>query len=178
MNNSYPEKGMLLRSYKVSYISGIASFPKIQRGLLMQLYTEGIVFSGKSFPFIWIPYHCVFSFVLVVGYGSRLDYRPSDMGSAKVIELTYRNSNNQKGMLKFELAPTINVFKDHRTRMELIPFMKANGIFDKFMKVSPLSQEPQADIYSQIEKLAELHHAGILTDEEFTAKKAELLKRI
>ncbi len=33
-------------------------------------------------------------------------------------------------------------------------------------------------IVGQIRKLAELHEAGILTDEEFTAKKAELLERL
>jgi hypothetical protein len=33
-------------------------------------------------------------------------------------------------------------------------------------------------VVTQIRKLAELHEAGILTEEEFTAKKAELLARI
>lgn len=33
-------------------------------------------------------------------------------------------------------------------------------------------------IIDQIRKLAELHEEGILTEEEFTAKKAELLSRL
>ena len=33
-------------------------------------------------------------------------------------------------------------------------------------------------ITRQIRKLAELHEEGILTDEEFTAKKTELLSRL
>ncbi|MFP5329801.1 MAG: SHOCT domain-containing protein [Alphaproteobacteria bacterium] len=33
-------------------------------------------------------------------------------------------------------------------------------------------------IMDQIRKLAELHAAGILTEEEFTAKKSELLSRL
>lgn len=33
-------------------------------------------------------------------------------------------------------------------------------------------------IVDQIRKLAELHEAGILTEEEFAAKKAELLARL
>lgn len=32
--------------------------------------------------------------------------------------------------------------------------------------------------FDQIRKLAELHDAGILTDEEFTTKKTELLARL
>jgi len=35
-----------------------------------------------------------------------------------------------------------------------------------------------ADPTEQIVKLAELHKAGVLTDEEFAMKKVELLKRI
>jgi len=37
---------------------------------------------------------------------------------------------------------------------------------------------PSGDILAQIEKLADLNRAGILTDEEFAAKKAELLARL
>lgn len=33
-------------------------------------------------------------------------------------------------------------------------------------------------IVNQIKQLAELHEAGILTEEEFTAKKSELLARL
>jgi hypothetical protein len=36
----------------------------------------------------------------------------------------------------------------------------------------------EADIFSTIEKLADLHRKGILGDEEFAAKKAELLSRL
>jgi hypothetical protein len=32
--------------------------------------------------------------------------------------------------------------------------------------------------FEQIRRLGELHEAGILTDEEFAAKKAELLRRL
>jgi hypothetical protein len=36
----------------------------------------------------------------------------------------------------------------------------------------------QADVMTQIQRLAELHSAGALTDEEFATKKAELLDRL
>ncbi len=44
--------------------------------------------------------------------------------------------------------------------------------------VSPPISTPPEDVFGAIERLAELHQKGILTDEEFTAKKAELLSRI
>ncbi len=41
-----------------------------------------------------------------------------------------------------------------------------------------IQQESHGDILSQLEKLAQLKDAGILTEEEFTAKKTELLLKI
>lgn len=40
------------------------------------------------------------------------------------------------------------------------------------------SQVSSEDIFSMLERLAELHKNGMLTDEEFATKKAELLARI
>ena len=40
------------------------------------------------------------------------------------------------------------------------------------------SQVSSEDIFATLERLAELHKNGVLTDEEFAAKKAELLARI
>lgn len=43
---------------------------------------------------------------------------------------------------------------------------------------SPSSQPTDGDIFAMIERLADLHAKGILSDEEFTQKKTELLKRV
>ena len=40
------------------------------------------------------------------------------------------------------------------------------------------SPESSIDVLAQIEKLGQLHDTGVLTDEEFQAKKAELLQRV
>ena len=37
---------------------------------------------------------------------------------------------------------------------------------------------PEGDIFNKIEQLAELKKKGILTEDEFASKKAELLKQI
>jgi hypothetical protein len=37
---------------------------------------------------------------------------------------------------------------------------------------------PATDMFATLERLAELRHKGILSEEEFAAKKAELLRRI
>ncbi|NJO18442.1 MAG: SHOCT domain-containing protein [Thioploca sp.] len=49
-------------------------------------------------------------------------------------------------------------------------------------KVEPLTkpadQSPQQDIFSTIKKLAELKQQGIISEQEFEAKKNELLSRL
>lgn len=40
------------------------------------------------------------------------------------------------------------------------------------------SPKASEDVLPQVEKLGQLHDAGVLTDEEFQAKKAELLQRL
>jgi hypothetical protein len=42
----------------------------------------------------------------------------------------------------------------------------------------PAATGHEADIFAKIERLADLHQKGILTPEEFTAKKVELLSRL
>jgi len=44
--------------------------------------------------------------------------------------------------------------------------------------VSTQSVAPEADVFATIEKLAQLHAKGILSDEEFASKKAELMSRL
>ncbi len=47
------------------------------------------------------------------------------------------------------------------------------------VSLPPMAEERgEGDIFEQIEKLAELHHRGVLSDQEFAAKKTELLQRI
>jgi hypothetical protein len=43
---------------------------------------------------------------------------------------------------------------------------------------SPAASENEADVFAAIERLAELHGKGILTDDEYGQKKAELLSRL
>ncbi len=43
---------------------------------------------------------------------------------------------------------------------------------------SPVTEDFKPDIYEQLAKLGELRNAGVLTDQEFETKKAELLNRI
>jgi len=54
----------------------------------------------------------------------------------------------------------------------------ASSVIQRGTPGTPALAAAQPDVVGQIEKLASLHDAGILTDEEFAAKKAELLERL
>jgi hypothetical protein len=93
----------------------------------------------------------------------------------------------------------ITGFSQQQSRGGSLTFSSQHGLVDvASLPVAPTStgtaQEPDApmasssataapathgiDIVATIEKLAELHRKGILSDEEFTAKKTELLSRL
>ncbi|MFJ7968510.1 SHOCT domain-containing protein [Streptomyces sp. NPDC096324] len=54
----------------------------------------------------------------------------------------------------------------------------ASSVIQRGQHGAPAGAAPQPDVVEQIAKLASLHDAGILTNEEFAEKKAELLKRL
>lgn len=55
--------------------------------------------------------------------------------------------------------------------------LRVHGIREKFRATAP-AEGSTGNIPEQISRLSELHGAGILTDDEFAAKKAELLARM
>ena len=179
MNNGFHQYGALLKQYRVNYISGLKNVPKIRRKLSLLLHSEGFVLSGKNFPFVWIPYHSVVDFKLSNGYGSYWTYAGvSDALYEKMIHIAFPAQNEESIYLILEMAVSCFQMANYKASSELFSFVNTSGISARFHVNKQISSEPNTNIYAQIEKLAELHHAGILTDEEFTAKKAELLKRI
>lgn len=54
----------------------------------------------------------------------------------------------------------------------------ASSVIKRGAQGTPAVAAAQSDVVGQLEKLGSLRDAGILTDEEFAAKKAELLKRL
>jgi hypothetical protein len=59
-------------------------------------------------------------------------------------------------------------------------FYQADAPSGSFQAAAPSGDAPrgQSDILAAIDRLGDLHHRGILSDEEFRSKKAELLSRL
>ena len=85
-------------------------------------------------------------------------------------------------ILRVEMLTGITIYNQAAKCKEFMDVLRQNKILGKFKKAenvaeaAPAKAEP--DAMEQLKKLAELKDAGILTEEEFNAKKAELLARI
>ena len=173
---SINQQGTLLKTYKVKYVSGLAHLYKVPKNISMQLYTEGFNFFGRDFPLLWIPYNSVMEFKISKDGLSYLKQTWLEGLNERIIDIFYLNSNQEKISIKVEMPPPPFVFLEFTTLEDLKATMKVHRISDKFISAPAVNLS--LDVMGQIERLAELHKSGALTDIEFQAKKAELLKRL
>jgi uncharacterized membrane protein YdbT with pleckstrin-like domain len=111
--------------------------------------------------------------VNAIHFEQKIWERALGLGDLKV------DSASVEGVSEFE-----NIRKPNRVQNEVYLQMESNEN-RKFDRVSQgintqltASQTPQQSITDQIEKLGELRDKGVLSEEEFQAKKAELLQRM
>jgi hypothetical protein len=89
------------------------------------------------------------------------------------------DSKKQKEAREFALK--INTLAARAERWDAVRSdqeARANAATKASGEAAPQPSPPEADILDQIRKLGELRDSGILTEEEFGAKKAQLLERI
>lgn len=86
------------------------------------------------------------------------------------IELLVQGSyKTMSGMVKLEADRIIAIYNG---------FKKNIRAEEKELKKQSVQQQSQPDVLEQIKKLASLKEAGILSEEEFTSKKTELLSKL
>ena len=85
--------------------------------------------------------------------------------------------NSQYGLIDVASLPVISVdgVAPYAPPNAPAPSMQPNNGFGSFNNASGSSQQ---DVFATIEKLADLRTKGILSDDEFATKKAELLSRV
>ena len=173
-----PTPPKLLKTYSVNYIFGLPGIPGVIRKISMHFYDNGFLFRGENFRELWIPHNIIIDFKISSGWGSAIGYGGvANALSEKIINIDYVTVNGDRFFLKFEMAVSIHHIKNDNVCKELFGLMYQHKIFNKFLR--PYSAgKPQSDTPTLIQKLSSLHKQGILTDDEFKTKKAELLKRL
>lgn len=107
--------------------------------------------------------------------GKSVDYGLADIASIQWVNNGFKQANT-----------VIITATESKTEVRLVEPAEGQMFVDavrvavqkKKLPSTAASAVAKPDIVGQIRQLGELHQAGILTDEEFSAKKAELLKRL
>jgi len=163
---------------RVHCMFGFPNQKKMIRTMFLHLMSDGFRLTCEKGE-LFIPYERIVSFktigrVFFVALKSYYDQFQTG------IELEYLSNDGARNVIQLQFFASIPVSmeKNDAALKDMLTKMKQNHIFEKFACAQPPKQQETPDIISQIERLGELHKAGILTDAEFESKKAELLKRL
>lgn len=184
-----PAEGAIQR-YGVIYIGGLPEFSKKKSGEIgFNIMPDKFILKATSTSKEWfadmvIPYDKIQGFEIVKRTVSNtemlLSTSGSDMKSLEQennIEITFVNTDEKKLVLRLEMLTGVSVYGQAGKCRELIDVLRQNDIYDQLIKKDN-AQSSNNDVLSQIEKLSSLLEKGILSQEEYQSKKAELLNKL
>ena len=187
-----PQEGGLQR-YEVTYRGGHPDYP-MSKGInkypyiIMDVMPDRFSFLPKElstwFSGFELPYSQVVSIDIVertISFtesmlGSGNDN--SDLRQKNVMEIKYVDKAGDEYVMRNEMLTGTTVMGQARVCQEMLDLLRAHKILKLFRgeiaKVTPVPT-PQTDAVEQIKRMKELLEMGILTQEEFDAKKKQLL---
>lgn len=179
-----------LETYKVIYKGGLVDLPKSKAAdISMQMWDNRFefhpTFSSKKFwNLLVIPYSSISDISIVDRQVSTFESIAGGLDSRQLnqknnIHITYTSPAGDT-LLRFEMLSGVTVMGQAAKCQEFEDRLRTHRAREQFAPTASGSQQPSAgdDVPAQITKLAELNQQGILSDEEFAAKKAELLSRM
>ena len=189
-----PIEGSIAR-YQVVYLGG---FPKKPNGKMdptafgfnimpdsfifkPELETKNSWFGDELFT---IPYDRVVKFEIVKRQVSNTEFLLSSSSDTKSLEqenniqITHLDDEGNELMARVEMLTGVSIYGQAQKCRELLDLLRENKILGKLNKDTSKPAAPADDPLEQLKKLNALKEAGILSDEEFNAKKAELLSKV
>jgi len=184
-----------LDTYKVIYRGGLADLPKAKIGeIRLQVWDnrfelQPTISSQKFWQPLVIPYSAIREVSIVDRQESTFEALAGGLDSRQLneknnIHIDY-SSGSAEALLRLEMLSGVTVMGQARKCREFQDRLRVHGVTAQFAGAAPSGQHgAQArfngpvDIPGQIAKLADLHAQGILSDQEFEAKKADLLSRM
>ncbi len=177
-----------VKGYQTVYLGGHPDNPKKVAGIVdLQLLENCFLVkhrvAEKYLKTFEIPYRAVTDFAIVdrtlstanVILGGKDAYK---LQQANNIHITYKDMNNNLLTVRFEMISGVTVTGQAKVCLEMLDYLKTNGIYSQFNISNSNSDNTNNDIIDQIEKLSKLKDDGILTEEEFLSKKAQLLEKL
>ena len=146
-----------------------------------ELETKNSWFGDELFT---IPYDRVVKFEIVKRQVSNTEFLLSSSSDTKSLEqenniqITHLDDEGNELMTRVEMLTGGSVYGQAQKCRELLDLLRENKILGRLNKDTSKPAAPADDPLEQLKKLNALKEAGILSDEEFNAKKAELLSKV
>jgi hypothetical protein len=183
-----PETG-LIESYSVVYKGGHPDYPKEKAGNIeLKVFPDRFellpCFATKGwFKGLLIPFAMTFGLEVVERQLGSVEGILGGINSRQLnqrnnIHITYQSEVGKQILLRLEMLSGVTVMGQAKKCQEFLDRLRTNGILEKLQPKPAMPAAAVADIPAQLEKLAALRDKGILSAEEFSQKKAELLARM
>lgn len=184
-----PVEGAYIR-YEVTYIAGVDSIAKAKAGAIgLNVMPDKFAFrptitTKDWFPEIDIPYasisdiriekRTISTAEMFLGGGNDANQEQENN-----IVIDYVDENNAKCTLRTEMLTGVTIFNQAAKCREFMDLLRKKDILEIFeAKKKGAQTGGGVDVVAQIEKLAKLKEVGVITEEEFAAKKAVVLDKI
>ena len=184
-------EGAIIR-YEVIYIGGLPEYPKTKHGNAIGMnimsdkfaftktgtskdWFEGYEITYDSISDIHIEKRTISNAEMFLGGGNDANQQQENN-----ICITFDTEDGKELMLRVEMLTGTTIYGQAAKCREFMDVLRQNDIL-KIIKANAKdesSHNSQPDVLEQIEKLAKLKAAGVLTEEEFQQKKAALLERM
>ncbi|MGN0169859.1 MAG: SHOCT domain-containing protein [Lachnospiraceae bacterium] len=178
-----------LARYEFTYVGGLDDIPKAKAGawgmnVMEDRFAFRVTLSTKDWLYdLDIPYSEITDIRIEKRTISHAEFflgagNDANQQQENVVVLEYNDANGKKATLRVEMLTGTTIYMQAAKCKELMDLLRKNDILDKIQKKDAPSSSGGEDILGQIEKLSKLKEAGILTEEEFQAKKTELLSKL
>ena len=183
-----PLEGALIR-YEVIYLGGLPQYPKAKHGSAvgLNIMPDKFVFTKTGTSKDWFTEYPI-SYDKI----SEITIEKRTISNAEMLLGGGNDPNQQQEnnicitfdedgtelMLRVEMLTGVTIYGQATKCREFMDVLRQNGILKVFQNKSGGPEPAQQDVLAQIEKLAGLKAAGILSEDEFEQKKSELLQKL
>ncbi len=182
-----PLEGAIIR-YAVTYLGGLAKYPKKLSGEIgMNIMPDRFYFrplpTTKMEEDFEIPYSAVEKFEITkhqITNAEMMLSSGSDMKSMEQennIEITYKE-NGRTIVLRVEMLTGISLYGQAGKCREMMDILRQNDILELLQKPktqAAIPAAPSVSVADELKKFKELLDMGVISQEDFDAKKNQLL---
>lgn len=181
-----PVEGAIIR-YEVTYNGGLPQYPKEKAGAIgLNIMPDSFILKKTIGTKDWfedfeITYDSIQSFEITKRQAGNWEMMlSSDSASARatevdnVLAITYLDENGTEILLRLEMLSGFSVYNQDKKCQEMLDVLRQNKILNRLNKKAS-AEKSAVSSADELKKYKELLDSGIISQEEFDAKKKQLL---